>query len=254
LEEVAVKILVCAALMALSLTAQSQPISPTNSRPVAIGSSSEPSLQSILDGLFGPSWGSVLTNQSTAGMWRASTSQPTTIPTIVAEFAANSPINKFGIWFASDASDIWTYDLLLGPATVATDAAVRIDNGRIRVGSSDMSACGISVACTSWLYDWRISPLAFGFYFQTGNDPRAYSVDQLNNPLLPRILSFQQGATSNWALAYEDLTLGDADYNDMVVKIESITPVPEPTTLLLMLAGLAVLGLRSRATSKFSQQ
>jgi hypothetical protein len=179
-------------------------------------------------------------------MWRASTSQATTIPTLVAEFAANAPINKFGIWFGTDANQIWSFDLLLGPATVMTDAAVRIDNGRIRVGSSDISACGVSVNCTSWVYDPMITPTRFGFYFQTNTQPRAYSVDQLNNPLLPRVLSFQQGATDNWALAYEDLLLGDADYNDMVVKIESITPVPEPASIALMLAGLSVLALRFR--------
>jgi len=237
-----------------ALTAQAQAIDDTNTRPVAIGSSSEPSLQSIIDGLFGPSWGSVLTDQSVNGVWRSSTSQGTTIPTIVAEFAANAPINKFGIWFGTDVGSVWTYDLLLGPASVATDAAIRIDEGRLRVGSSDIASCGVSVNCTSWVYDSRITANRFGFYFQTGAQARAYSIDQLNNPVLPRVLSFQQGSTSNWALAYEDLLLGDADYNDMVVKIESITPVPEPTTVALMLAGLGLLGLRARVVSQRSRR
>jgi hypothetical protein len=236
----------CLLLTVASLGVQAQPISYTNTRPAAIGSSNEPSLQSIVDGLFGPSWGSVLTNQSGFGVWRASTSQATTIPTLVAEFAANAPINKFGIWFGTDASQIWSFDLLLGPATVMTDAAIRIDNGRLRVGSSDINACGVSVNCTSWVYDSKITPTQFGFYFQTDAQSRAYSIDQLNDPVLPRVLAFQQGATDNWALAYEDLLLGDADYNDMVVKIESITPVPEPTVIVLMLAGLAILAIRFR--------
>lgn len=237
---------VCVASALFALAANAQPIDPTNVRPVAIGSSGEPSLQSILDGLFGPSWGSVITDQSSFGIWRTSTSVGTTIPTIVAEFAANAPINRFGIWFATDASDIWTWDLLLGPASVASDAAVHIDDGRLRVGSSDISACGTAVNCTPWVYDTAITPQYFGFYFQTDDQPRAYSVDQLNSPVLPRVLSFRQGVSDTWALAYEDLLLGDADYNDMVVKIESITPVPEPTSALLMAAGLGVLCFSAR--------
>lgn len=55
------------------------------------------------------------------------------------------------------------------------------------------------------------------------------------------------GGTSagNYVLAWEDLPdLGDADYQDLVVEVSGVQPVPEPTTILLF--GLGVLVLRKK--------
>lgn len=41
-------------------------------------------------------------------------------------------------------------------------------------------------------------------------------------------------------------TAGDKDYDDMVVKISLMAPVPEPETYALMLGGLALLGAAAR--------
>jgi hypothetical protein len=241
---------ICSILLAAACpVALAQAIPAVNTRPVTVNNSAaEPSLQSILNGLFGPSWGSVA-NQSPYGLWRSATSSATTIPTIVAEFAANAPINRFGIWFGTDASNVFTYDLLLGPSTVGTNAAISILNGSLSVGSSNVSDCvqfgGGRVNCTTGtVTNSLITPDRFGFYFQTGSDPRAYSIDALNPAGTARVLSFQQGSTTNWALAYEDAS--DFDFNDMVVKIESIAPVPEASTVAMMLAGLGLLGAGAR--------
>jgi hypothetical protein len=244
------KVLMAIALACAAGAAAAQPIPLTNGRPVTVNNSAEPTLQSILDGLFGASWGSVLANQSPFGLWRSATSAATTIPTIVAEFAANAPINRFGIWFGTDASNIFTYDLLLGPSTVGTNAAISILNGSMTVGSSNIADCSVlgggKVNCGS-ATNALITPDRFGFYFQTGSGNRAFSIDALNPGSAPRVLSFQQGSTTNWALAYEDA--GDWDFNDMVVKIESIAPVPEASTLALMLSGLGVVALAARRRS-----
>ena len=48
-----------------------------------------------------------------------------------------------------------------------------------------------------------------------------------------------------YLLAFEDLNLGDQDYNDLVVLVDEVAPISEPATMLLFgsgLIGLAALG------------
>lgn len=238
-----------ALLTVIAGSARADSIDPVNPRPVPpLGPSGEPALKSILNGLFGPSWGSIATGQEPAGMYRSATSSATIIPTLVAEYAAYAPINVFGIWFGTATSAIFAYDLLLGPATVGSNAAVSISEGRMTVGSSNVGDCtllgGSAVNCGS-VVNSLITPSSFGFYFRTGSGSNQYSVDALNPGGEAHVLAFQQGTSTNYALAFEDLPLGvaDRDYNDMVVKIESVVAVPEPASALLLLAGLGVLGV-----------
>ena len=50
---------------------------------------------------------------------------------------------------------------------------------------------------------------------------------------------------SEYLLGYNDSFRGDTDFDDMVVRL-SVSPVPEPSTYALMLAGLGVLGFVAR--------
>lgn len=256
------RLLAALALGATALAATAQPIDPFNTRPVTVlpGPASERSLSDILNGIGGPpmfpghTFDTTVADtpfnngQNAAGLWRSSSPDiATLIPTLFIEFAGNAPINKFGIWFGDDQSNVVGYDLLLGGATSGSFAALSINAGRLDVIGF---GCGTIIACTAptGALDARISATQFGFYFQTGDGPRIYSVDALNPGGEARFLSFQAGETTNWAFAYEDLALAnsDRDYNDMVVKVESIVAVPEPSTWALMIAGLAALGFALR--------
>jgi hypothetical protein len=54
--------------------------------------------------------------------------------------------------------------------------------------------------------------------------------------------AYGRPATSRYVLAWEDLTgLGDKDYNDLVVEVSGVAPVPEPGTMALF--GIGSLGM-----------
>ncbi|PZO18574.1 MAG: hypothetical protein DCF26_07690 [Burkholderiales bacterium] len=238
-----VKALVAAAATLMFVAAaHAGPVVNNNVRPVNIGSSgSEATLQSALNTVFGSGAVSATADQSTAGIWGSAAFPASTIPTLVLEATGNAGTQQFGIWFGTDTTNLLLVDLLLGAAqTPGTAAGMTILGNTLDVFAS-VSNCVAAINCTS-ITDSRISDSRFGFYFKTGNTI-AYSVDSILGFDTPRFLAYQGGASTNWVFAYEDGT--DYDYNDMVVKVESIK-VPEPGTLALLGLGFAGLAAASR--------
>lgn len=200
------------------------------------------SLQTILNGITDDGTSSIDVNadQVSADKYWKLTASGTSAATMIVEVAGFAASNTLGLYDAANPSNKVT--LFAGAATDGDQAAVSIKAS---------GAVYVNFANTGVVF----SGSTFG-YFLTGPGGTFYSDNALNADGQDHMVAFQGKGdavtlptlfsgtwTSNeYILAWEDMNSpADFDFNDMVVMVESVEPIPEPTTLGLM--GLGLIGL-----------
>ena len=231
-------------IVGLTSSLWAAPIGVTNSRPGAIGSSNEPSLQKILNTLAGPGVLNANTDQNTAAIFKNPFNPPAAgiLPILSCEYSSLANTQQFGIFTAYDtAGPISRVTIFNGAASPGSASIVQWTN-------DDTISISGGPGVNSGTFS-GINKNFFGFFYEADGlpgNPVIYTVDALNPGGVAGALAYNVANNAGWIFAFDD-TKVDFDYNDLVVKIESIAPAPIPGGFLLLGTGfLCLVGMRQR--------
>lgn len=183
------------------------------------------------------------------------------VATLLFEIAGYANGNSFGIYDLNDKTN--TLELFAGVDSSLTQVTLKYlgsnnfksvgDNGTIDTATFSSNNFGyyLKVAATGNI--WYSNTL-----LNTDNQDHMFAYqgenDQFNIFNNGIIADYATWTPNEWILAWEDLAgtppAADRDFTDFVVMVESVEPIPEPTTMLLF--GTGLLGLASISRRKRS--
>ncbi len=175
---------------------------------------------------------------------------------IVIEIAGNADDNTFGIFNPANPDE--RLSIFAGGDAAGESRIVEYHGG----GEFEVYGSGVDPVTAN------LGGSVFGFYLQNSANESLlfFSNPDLNGGAV-QMVAFQGGdgreadfygngsadwLSNEWILAWEDLPYAesDQDFNDFVVLVESVYPVPEPMTLGLLGLGLVGMGIAGRRNRK----